>query len=174
MRHSIPLQGKPGDLFNLVIDDDMSSFWNADTGKDAVVRVKLVPGSQFARGFPLFFKLKVPRGTKAFTVCAKASHPGYYGVILVDGTGKIIAFENRKNTLTLSPGLKNISRGTGDFLTIPVLFRLEQTFSLLTWSGRYRAKPRGSHPTWNILQNDTRPWQQPYKISYFLPNFLFL
>ena len=136
MRHSIPLQGKPGDLFNLVIDDDMSSFWNADTGKDAVVRVKLVPGSQFARGFPLFFKLKVPRGTKAFTVCAKASHPGYYGVILVDGTGKIIAFENRKNTLTLLPWLEKTSpEEQGISLTIPVHNSdLEQTFSLLTWS----------------------------------------
>ena len=136
LQHKIPLQGKIGDVFKLVIDDDMTSFWEADCGNDAIVHVKLVPGSQFGKGFPLFFTLRVPSGTKTFTVHANASHPGLYGIILADSTGKIVSFESRKNNHTMLPWLEKASpKPQGISLTIHCEnFALEQTYTLLTWS----------------------------------------
>lgn len=136
LQHKIPLQGKIGDIFKLVIDNYMTSFWEADCGNDAIVHVKLVPGSQFGKGFPLFFTLRVPSGTKTFTVHANASHPGLYGIILADSTGKIVSFESRKNNHTMLPWLEKASpKPQGISLTIHCEnFALEQTYTLLTWS----------------------------------------
>lgn len=136
LQEKIPLRGKAGDVFKLIINDDMTSYWEVDGGKGAAVRVKLVSGSQFANGFPLFFTLRVPAGTKLFTIRLNAAHPGCYGMILADASGKIVGKAAQWSGNTRLPWLEkpvgppnqiNLKMNGGDF-------KEEQMFSLLTWS----------------------------------------
>ncbi len=136
LQEKIPLRGKAGDVFKLIIDDDMTSYWEVDGGKDAAVRVKLVSGSQFANGFPLYFTLRVPAGTKTFTVRLNASHPGGYGMILADTSGKIVGYANRWSASIRLPWLEKPA-GSPNQISLKMNggdSKEEQRFLLLTWS----------------------------------------
>ena len=83
------LSGKVGDVFKLVIDDDMTGHWNVKPGSDHITRVKLVPGSSFSNASPAEFYFDVPAGTKRFSVMVQGVHLGSFRAWVFFPDGKV-------------------------------------------------------------------------------------
>lgn len=136
MNRTWKLEGRAGDIYRLEIDDDMSGYWEADPGNGAFVRIRLDKDSQFANGCPLYFRIRVPKGAKTFTVRCRAAHSGAFGMLMTDADGKIAGFANAYNNRMFLPWLKNQQdeEAVAEIKVSRKDASKESVYSLLTWS----------------------------------------
>ena len=134
VRKSCLLRGKKGDRFEIVITDNISSYWDVYTSDKTPVRVHLNKSSQFANGVSLLFGVRVPAGVKKFTVKYTGCHLGEYGIVALDAAGKILQTRSKYNGKLQLPWLKDAGSSRCD-VTIE---RKDSTkagyFRFFTWS----------------------------------------
>lgn len=82
------ISGKIGDVFRLVLDDDMTAFWDVPPGKGFQAFIKLDRQSAFSAAHPAAYYFTVPAGTEQFTITLGGVHVGPFNgwIIRPDGT----------------------------------------------------------------------------------------
>ncbi len=85
------LTGKKGDIFRVVINDDMTANWNIPPGKDHTTFAQVVKNSNFSNASPAVLYLTVPAGTRNFTVTIAGVHLGMFRAWLLRPDGQIAA-----------------------------------------------------------------------------------
>ena len=137
VKKSCVLEGKPGDKYTVSIADNISSYWEVYTSDRTPVRVNLTSVSQFGNGVSLFFGVRVPAGTKRFTLKYTSCHLGLYGVVVIGPDGKIRSVKSKINTALKLPWVKS-EDGKGSSRCDVTVERkdasTEEVYRIFTWS----------------------------------------
>jgi hypothetical protein len=86
----IPLKGGKGDVFRLIISDDMTGMWQIAPDKRVKVLAKMEPDSSLAGVSMGRYYFNVPKGTKKFKVKVTGVHPGEFGAVILNSKGKVV------------------------------------------------------------------------------------
>ena len=133
-RRKIRLAGKPGDEFRILLEDDLSAYWEAACSDGTPVRIHLNPDSLFANGTPLFFQVRVPAGTKEFSIGLRAAHVGAFGLIAADASGNIAGRTSAYSENVHLPWRKSVQPATAEVRISRREPEKEEIYSFLTWS----------------------------------------
>ena len=134
-RKQVKLHGRAGDVFKIIISDNVSSYWEVANDVHAAVRIKLKPNSQFSNGVPLAFRVRVPAGIKDFSIVLNGLHPGEYGMAVADSSGKIVFRKSSLRTNGNFPWLSTFS--TADVIKADITRSdccKEDVYYFMTWS----------------------------------------
>jgi hypothetical protein len=104
-RLECPLAGRPGDVFKVVITDDLRSVWSlfdaAAVGQpsDGALSIVVATGPGFAIGGVgrSRYHFLVPEGTRQFCVKIRAGHNGPYAGVVIAPSGQIAGFHQGVN-----------------------------------------------------------------------------
>jgi hypothetical protein len=108
-RFECPLNGRPGDVFKVVITDDLRSVWSlfdAATQKSgSALSIMMQTGPGFAIGGVgrSRYHFLVPEGTREFRVKIRAGHHGPYAGLVIAPSGQIAGFHQGVNLGSAAP-----------------------------------------------------------------------
>jgi len=103
------ISGKPGDVFRLVLNDDMTAFWDVPPGKDFRAFVKLGRQSSFSAAHPAAYYFTVPAGTKQFDITIGGVHVGPFNAWIIRQDGTVAGKISGMNYQAALPWLKKRS-----------------------------------------------------------------
>ncbi len=83
------LQGRKGDCFRIVIDDDMTGHWNIVPDNNHLAFARVVSRSSFSGASPAVLYFTVPAGTKNFTATVTGVHLGTFRAWVIGPDGKV-------------------------------------------------------------------------------------
>ena len=124
------MTGRPGDVFKVVITDDLRSVWslfdaaaaagsaaaqtslgptNRNAGGNLSILMQIVPGFAIGGVGRSRYHFMVPEGTREFRVKIRAGHHGPYAGVVIAPSGRIAGFHqgvNLDSTAPVSGGAK--------------------------------------------------------------------
>lgn len=83
------LQGNPGDVFTIQVDDDQRAHWHV-AGPDIKAMAVLTDKSTLASVGSAKYFIDVPEGTRQFKVKLTGIHRGHYQCIIQDSNGNLV------------------------------------------------------------------------------------
>jgi hypothetical protein len=104
-RFECPLRGKPGDVFQVVIRDDLRSVWSLfdaaavgqPSGGALSIVVETGPGFAIGGVGRSRYHFLVPEGAREFCVKIRAGHNGPYAGVVIAPSGQIAGFHQGIN-----------------------------------------------------------------------------
>ena len=94
--HILDFTGRKGAVEEVEIRDDMTSYWDVLSSRDAQVEAVVVPGYHLIAEGTKAYSFRVPAGTRSFSITVSGAHRGGFaaaiirpdGTIAQDGTGR--------------------------------------------------------------------------------------
>jgi hypothetical protein len=144
------ISGKKGDVFTMIINDDMTGHWNIMTAPTHTVFVKVVPLTSVSGASQARFFFTVPAGTQEFSLDISGVHLGAFRAWIIDENHHEIAQVAGVNDgKPLLPWLKPVSNPTQRItVKLPAPLKQNKVWKLLILTGGDARIAMNGIPPW--------------------------